>query len=119
MVFKIENYATLRSAIEEFCDFLSLSSVPQNSIFDSKLVLYELLGNVVKHTGGNASLQGSVKNGFVEVKILSSAPFQMPKHNPCADVHAEHGRGLFLVDSVCYERLETEDGGILVRIKIQ
>lgn len=119
MVFKIENYATLRSAIEEFCNFLSTANVPKSSIFDSKLVLYELLGNVVKHSDGEASLQGGVENGFVEVKIFSSSPFQMPKHNPCADVQAEHGRGLFLVDSVCYERVETADGGILVRIKIQ
>ena len=37
----------------------------------------------------------------------------------CAEVYSEHGRGFYLVDSVCAERKLTGDGGILVRIKIK
>ena len=87
------------------------------SIFDCKLVLYELLGNVLKHGNGRAELRCAVEEEFVELQISSKGTLSLPRHTPCADVYAENGRGLFLVESVCFERTITEDG-ILVRIKV-
>ena len=56
MIFEIENYLTLKSAVEELCEYLALNKVADERIFDSKLVVYELLGNVLQHSGGGAKL---------------------------------------------------------------
>ena len=119
MIFEIRNYQTLRSAVDALCEFLSSENVPEERIFDSKLVAYELLGNVLKHSEGGASLHGALKNGFVELKLIAQTPFIPPKTAQCADIHAEHGRGIYLVDSLCAQRYITEDGHLLVRIKIK
>ena len=118
MIFEIENYQTLKRAVEELCDFLFENDVPVDRVFDSKLALYELLGNVLKHSGGSAKLQSGLANGFVELKILAERAFNPPDTIECSDVYSEHGRGLFLVDSVCAERISHEDGSIVIKIKI-
>lgn len=122
MIFEIENYQTLRRAVEEFCAFLTQEKVPAGSIFDSKLAVYELLGNVLQHSGGSAKLHGGIANGYVELKILADRTFCPPPKTEtrvCADTYSEHGRGLYLVDSVCEERFMTDDGGIFIKIKIK
>ena len=122
MIFEIENYQSLRRAVEELCDFLSIEKVPSDSIFDSKLAVYELLGNVLLHSGGSAKLHGGISNGYVELKIFAKNRFCPPPKGAiteCVDKYSEHGRGLFLVDSVCEERFMTDDGGIFIKIKIK
>lgn len=119
MIFEIENYGTLKSAVEELCDFLATNKVSDEYIFDSKLVVYELLGNVLKHSGGSAKLLMELLQGCIELKVLAEKIFFPPEQGTCAGVFSEHGRGLFLVDSVSAERTFTADGGILVRIKTE
>ena len=119
MIFEIESYGTLKSAVEELCDYLALNQVADERIFDSKLVVYELLGNVLKHSGGSAKLAMELLQEYIELKVLAEKIFFPPEKGPCAEVFSEHGRGLFLVDSVSQERTFTADGGILVRIKIK
>ena len=118
MIFEIKNYHTLKSAVEELCNFLFDNDVPVDKVFDSKLAMYELLGNVLKHSGGSAKLQGGLSDGFVELKILAEHAFCPPEQGICSDVYSEHGRGLFLVDSVCAERICHDDGSIVIKIKI-
>ena len=50
--------------------------------------------------------------------VLSSSPFYPKEKQPCAEVYSEHGRGLFLVRSVCEERVFVDEDGIRVLIKI-
>ena len=122
MICEIENYQTLRHAIENLCAFLSQEKVPVGSIFDSKLVVYELLGNVLQHSGGSAKLQSEVANGYVELTIWAEKVFFPPPKTElrvCVDTYSEHGRGLFLVDSVCEERFMAEDGALVLKIKMQ
>lgn len=119
MFFEIENYQSLKSSVEELCDFLSSHNVRQERVFDSKLALYELLGNVLKHSDGKARVYGELAQGFVELKIFSEKTFTPPQKSICAEVFSEHGRGLFLVDHVCDERGCTKDGGIYIRIKVE
>ncbi len=119
MIFEIENYGTLKSAVKELCDYLALNQVADEHIFDSKLVVYELLGNVLKHSGGSAKLAMELLQEYIELKVLAERIFFPPEKGTCAEVFSEHGRGLFLVDSVSAERTFTADGGILVRIKIK
>lgn len=119
MVFEVKNYAAMREAIESLCRFLSEQCVPSESVFDSKLVASELVGNVLRHSQGTATLCGEIKDGFVELHVLSDVTFIPPIISQKAEVYAEQGRGLFLVDSVCHERKTSEEGGIFVRIKIR
>lgn len=119
MIFEIENYLALKSAVEELCEYLALNKVADERIFDSKLVVYELLGNVLQHSGGGAKLALELLQEYIELKVMAERVFCPPEKGECAEVTAEHGRGLFLVDSVSAQRAFTEDGGILVRIKIK
>ena len=118
MFFEIENHATLQQAVNTLCDFLVANDVPSDSVFDSKLVACELLGNVLRHAKGKAKLCGEIKDGFVELKILSDAPFYPSGQKLCAEVYSEHGRGLFLVHSVCEERVFADENGIRALIRI-
>ena len=119
MIFEIENYGTLKSAVEDLCDFLALNKVADEHIFDSKLVVYELLGNVLKHSGGGAKLAMELLQEYIELTIFAERIFFPPDKGQCAELYSEHGRGLFLVDTISSERTFTQDGGILVRIKIK
>lgn len=118
MIFEIENYEMLRQSVEELCALLSAERVAQQKIFDSKLVLYELLGNVLKHSEGGAKWSGEVVGEYVELRILASTPYAPPERGRCAEVYAENGRGWFLIDHLCEERTY-KDGEIFVRICIQ
>ncbi|MBE5739325.1 MAG: ATP-binding protein [Clostridiales bacterium] len=119
MIFEVKNYASLQEAVDLLCSFLLKEGVPSDSIFDSKLVAYELLGNVLKHADGKAKLHGSIVDGFVELKIYTETAFILPKEKLCPDTMAEHGRGLFLVNEVCEERFYSDEDGIRVQIRIK
>ena len=105
--------------MESLCDFLLRFQIPSESIFDSKLVVSELIVNILKHSEGMASLHTEVKDGLINLKITSTNPYVLPEKSVCSDVFAEHGRGLFLVDSVCLTRTQTPDGEILVTLAIK
>lgn len=119
MIFEIENYETMQSAITQFCRFLNELSVSPESVFDSKLVASELVGNVLRHSNGRATLRGEVQNGFIELTVLSTEQYTPPTQSRKAEVYAESGRGLFLVDAVCERRSLTDEGGIFVKIKLR
>ena len=119
MDFQVNDVQSLQLAVEKLCTFLERQGVSSECIFDSRLVAKELLGNVLRHGDGNAELYYTLEDGHIHIVVRSKAAFTPPKQSVCADVYAEHGRGLFLVDSVCVERITTEDGGIAVRIKIR
>ncbi|MBQ7924053.1 MAG: ATP-binding protein [Clostridia bacterium] len=119
MEFEVKDYQTMQKSIADFCRFLTDFGLTPENIFDCRLVANELLGNVLRHAKAQASLHGKIENGFVVLTVRSTAKFIPPKKSVCSDVYAEHGRGLYLVDSVCAERITTEDGDVLVRIKIR
>lgn len=118
MIFEVKDYASLRLALQALCGDLDGRSVRPERVFDSKLVASELLGNVLRHTDGIAKLRWEVQGDFVELHILSSVAFVPPKTSQPVGVFSEHGRGLYLVDSLCVERTMTEEGGICVRIQL-
>ena len=107
--YKIIDAQSLRLAIEDAHAFLTGSGLDETSLFHSKLVFNELASNAVKHTkdGGEVSLW--VWEEKVEV-LLVGGQFTMPKTSVCSSVYEESGRGLFLIDSVCAQREETQEG---------
>ena len=119
MILKVNDLKDLQEAMESLCDFLLRFQIPSESIFDSKLVVSELIVNILKHSEGMASLHTEVKDGLINLKITSTNPYVLPEKSVCSDVFAEHGRGLFLVDSVCLTRTQTPDGEILVTLAIK
>jgi len=59
-----------------------------------------------------------VLDGFVELKIISDHVIAPTAEVKNADLFAEHGRGLFLVKTLCEERIYIEEDGVRVQIKI-
>ncbi|MBQ7913006.1 MAG: ATP-binding protein [Clostridia bacterium] len=117
MIFKIENYLALREATDRLCAFLLAEKVDEERAFDCKLIVYELIGNVLKHADGGATLYGEVSDGLVRLKLVAAKPFCPPNTTACADVFAEQGRGLFLVEKLCEEQTFTSEGEWIITIK--
>ena len=118
MLFKISDMETMQKEAERFCKYLVEQNASQEGVFHSRLVFNELVGNVLRHAQAVATVRGEVCDGFLEVCVHSTKAFVPPKTTTLVDVMEEHGRGLFLVDSVCVERTLTQDGAIRVKIKI-
>lgn len=114
----VHDMPSLKIAIDALCAFLDGQGVAQERVFDSRLVASELLGNVLKHAKATANLAYAIEDAHVHITVRSSVAFVPPKTSVCSEVYAEHGRGLFLVDSVSVERTVTQNGGILVKIKV-
>jgi hypothetical protein len=117
MIIEVKNYQSMRAAIADLCEFLQTQQVAENGLFHSKLVASELLGNVLSHSRGSATLHGVLKDGFIELTVVSTVKYTPPEKSVRADVYAEHGRGLYLIDSVSVERWVNEKGDIVVKIK--
>lgn len=119
MLFEVKNHKALQDAADAFCVFLTERNVSEERIFDSRLVVFELVGNVLKHSHGTAQVRLEIlSDGFIELKVFSALPFCPPTESRLSDPYAEGGRGLFIVDNVCAERTFTDDGAIRVLIKI-
>ncbi len=52
MYFEIDRLNELREALKTLCTGLMQQHVPQDSVYDSKLVADELLSNALRHGGG-------------------------------------------------------------------
>ena len=103
MTFKVSDYEGVQTALAGLCEFLSAHSIPKERIFDCKLVACELLGNVLKHSGGETGLTSRIEEECIELKIFSETFFPLPKRIECSDVFSESGRGLFLISKLCKE----------------
>ncbi len=119
MVFDVKNYADFTAAIDGLCNFLLARSISSETVFDSKLVAYELLGNVLQHSGGGAALRVELADGRVHLCVVAEKVFQPPKRGERPAPTAERGRGLYLVDELCESRTFTDEGGILVKLLIR
>ena len=117
MEYEVFDHSSLKAAIDGLSGVFARENVPEEKVFDCKLALRELAENVLKHSKGNAVVEGRVADGFIELKIRSSTDFVPPTQSKCSDVYAENGRGLFLVDSVCYART-VEEGVVKILIQI-
>ena len=119
MFFKVKNYATMQTALEQLCEFLRKNEIPEERIFDSKLIACELLGNVLKYTNGESGLHSDIEDGFIRLKIISQQYFALPEKIVCSDVLSEHGRGLFLTSKLCNGRITSDNEGITILLKIK
>ena len=115
--YEVKTILDLKTASQEFCRHLELQSVPKEKVYDCKLVVNELVGNVLRHSEGIASFHGVVNGNRVEIFVQSTMGFIPPKNSECSPVTAESGRGLYLVDKVSISRTVTPNGEIKVTIE--
>ena len=117
MWFEVKTAADLKNAALEISRYLEENAVPKEKVFDCRLVVNELVGNVLRHSDGSASVKGNVKEGCIEIYVRSTQAYIPPEVSVCSPAAAEGGRGLYLVDSVSVSRTVTPDGEIKVVIQ--
>ncbi len=118
MYFEIDDYNALRTALKRMCAGLAAEDVPDETVFDSKLVADELLSNVLQHGGGRAYFSAVRVGDEIKLAVRSENRYCPPETSNCAGVFEECGRGLFLVDRFSVRRDYTEVEGIRVFIRI-
>jgi PAS domain S-box-containing protein len=103
----------------ELMHFLRLEPCNESALFDSELILGELLANAVAHAPGliDAAIDWSGDFPLVTIADRGNGRIAGEPHLP-ADVFAEHGRGLFLVNSLAKhtEIRATAHGGSEIRV---
>ena len=119
MIFQVNDSASLQTCLDKLCEYLAMSNVEQEKIFDCKLVACELLGNVLKHGDGKGDLNAVLQEEYVVLKVQSNTVFQLPKQIECSGLFSENGRGLFLVNTLCEGQVYTEGNAILAKIRIK
>lgn len=117
MRLSITDLATLSEGKERLVQFLTEHAVSESATFAGKLVLCELVGNILRHSTAFAEVESKIEQGFLELTVRSSDCYLPPETSRCSDVYAEGGRGLFIVDSICHSRTAIK-GGVRVLIKL-
>ncbi len=117
MLFEITDCDSMRVALQRLCRFLQENDASETTVFNGRLAVTELVGNVLKHANGTATVRVETEKECFGVYVYSSKPFAPPPVSRCSAVYSEHGRGLYLVDSVCELRTLTGDGAIKIVLK--
>jgi anti-sigma regulatory factor (Ser/Thr protein kinase) len=117
MWFEIQTTADLKTATQTICQRLEENGVPKEKVFDCRLVVNELVGNVLRHSDGTASVKGNITEGCIEIFVRSTKTYFPPEVSVCSPATAEGGRGLYLVDSVSVSRTVSPEGEIKVVIQ--
>ena len=118
MYFEIDDYNALRQALPEMCNVFTQEALPEDAVFNSRLVATELLSNVLQHGGGRAYFRVQREGSEIRISVKGANDYRPPEKSTLADVNAERGRGLFLVDEYCVCRDYSELEGIRVILKI-
>ena len=116
MRFEIDSFSALRQALLEICAEIE-GSASENVVFDCKLVIDELVSNVLLHSGGRAYLSVE-KSDLVRICVRGERPFIPPEKSTLSPLDAERGRGLYLVDALVSTRGYSDEDGIIVTIKM-
>lgn len=118
MLVRITDFSSLTEEKERLKNFLTAEDVSERVVFAGKLVLCELVGNILRHSAAFAEVESKIENGFFEMIVRASDGYLPPPKSSCSDVFSEGGRGLFIVDEICASRTCTKDG-VCVRIRLE
>lgn len=119
MYFEIDDYNALKAALNTLCTGLVQNDVPQETVYDSKLVADELLSNALRHGGGKAYFSVAIEGDVISLSVRSLHAFRPPDESFLVNKEAESGRGLYLVDRIVETRGYSEEGGTSVIIRIR
>ncbi len=114
MDYEIDDFNALRSALHRMCEALFRENVPEEKVFDSRLIANELLSNALVHGGGRARMRAVVAGGEIRISVKSENNFCPPAESFCSAVDEERGRGLYLIDALGDGRTFSERDGISV-----
>lgn len=114
---EITDFNALRAALKRMTAFLD--GLPEDALFDCKLVANELLSNALEYGGGHARFAVERCGDRIRISVKSGGGFRPPETSRCSDVYAERGRGLFLVDNLASSRTFSEEDGISVVVLIE
>ena len=91
MKFQVDDIRALRAALESMCSALEAQSVPENAVFDCKLVANELLINALRHGGGHALFTAETQADEVVIRVRSGSDFRPPEKPACSGVDTGTG----------------------------
>lgn len=118
MNFEIDSYNALKAALNTLCTGFVQRDVPQETVFEVKLVADELLSNALRHGGGKAYFTVVMDGDVISLSVRSLHAFRPPDQSVLVSRESESGRGLYLVDRIVEEREYSEEGGTSVIIRI-
>ncbi len=114
---KISDFLGLKKEIARMCLCLREDGVPEEAVFASRVVAHELLTNALTY-GGGAQFSYEKSGQEICIAVQADSAFRPPEKTVCADLYAERGRGLYLVDALSRRREYSEERGICVFIDI-
>lgn len=118
MFFQVDDYKALRNALARMCETLEREAVPEDAVFNCRLIANELLVNALQYGGGSAAFSARRDGDRLRISVRSATGFRPPVVTVCSDADAERGRGLFLVDALSEARGYSEEEGISVVIRL-
>ena len=119
MYFEVNDVNSLHGALLRMCRALEEQAVPQDAVYNCRVVANELLVNALEYGGGSAVFTVRREGNFARISVRSAVSFCPPAVSTCSDRDAERGRGLFIVDALSEARDYTEEDGIRVFIRIR
>ncbi len=117
MEYEVNTVAALQIATDALQAYLTAQGVEDEKIFDAKLAAREILENVLRHAKTTAHFSFGLSDGFIRLSIRSKSEFCPTERAVCSSVYSEHGRGLFLVESVS-SSVTIEQGLTEILIKV-
>lgn len=117
---EIGTFEQLHTVLRELSALLNQAGACEEGVFKSKLIVSELVSNVLQHAeGGSANVSCAVRGERAFLTVRSIPAFFPPQESVCADVYSESGRGLFLVKSYSETYSVSKEGEIFIEVKIK
>lgn len=116
---EIDGFSSMKEALERMREELATDEVPEDTLFDARVIAHELLTNALVYGGGRAYLSYRVEGSEVCITVRGVRAFRPPERAARADVSAERGRGLYLVDRLSVRKRYSEEDGVSVFVKIE
>ena len=106
--FVIRTLEDMRAQSEIVLEFLDEHEIGEDSRYDVRLTLFELCGNILKHSNCPCRVTVELTDRLISIQIESDVAFDV--YDSCGTLSAESGRGVFLVKSLV-QRLQYFDNG--------
>jgi len=101
-VFKTDDYESARRARHEFASYIERCRASADAVAESAVIFGELVGNVVRHVGGEVRVQLTMDGSQPVLCVSDRAAFsrvEIPNRAP----ESETGRGLRIVHALARE----------------
>ena len=118
MRYEVNNFIELRSVSKEIVSALETLGVETGVAFNTRLIVCELAGNVVKHAQCKAWIEIEVSPVELILTVYAENGSLPPEDSNCPECEKEGGRGLYLVDRLSARRTVTQDGGVRIEIEL-